>query len=72
MSGLDAEQLDELEYRVSELLEEPWDTRGQLRAAGTMKLAGPGRSLSGSKAGCYAFATERPTPVLRAAPTLEV
>jgi Helix-turn-helix of DDE superfamily endonuclease len=25
MSGLDAEQLDELEYRVSELLEEPWD-----------------------------------------------
>jgi hypothetical protein len=25
MSGLDAEQLDELEYRVTELLEEPWD-----------------------------------------------
>jgi hypothetical protein len=25
MSGLDAEQLDELEYRVSELLDEPWD-----------------------------------------------
>jgi hypothetical protein len=25
MSGLDAEQLDELEYRVAELLEEPWD-----------------------------------------------
>jgi hypothetical protein len=25
MSGLDTEQLDELEYRVSELLEEPWD-----------------------------------------------
>jgi hypothetical protein len=27
MSGLDAEQLDELEYRVSELLEVPWDKR---------------------------------------------
>ena len=26
MSGLDAEQLDELEQMVSELLEEPWDT----------------------------------------------
>jgi len=25
MSGLDAEQLDELEYRVAGLLEEPWD-----------------------------------------------
>jgi hypothetical protein len=25
MSGLNAEQLDELEYRVTELLEEPWD-----------------------------------------------
>ena len=25
MSGLDEEQLDELEYRVAELLEEPWD-----------------------------------------------
>ena len=25
MSGLDAEQLDELVYRVTELLEEPWD-----------------------------------------------
>ena len=25
MSGLDAEQIDELEYRVTELLEEPWD-----------------------------------------------
>jgi Helix-turn-helix of DDE superfamily endonuclease len=25
MSGLDAEQLDELEYRVTGLLEEPWD-----------------------------------------------
>jgi hypothetical protein len=25
MSGLDAEQLDELEYRVTRLLEEPWD-----------------------------------------------
>src|SRR3984957_19646723 len=25
MSGLDAEQLDELEYRVAELFEEPWD-----------------------------------------------
>ena len=25
MSGLDAEQLDEVEYRVAELLEEPWD-----------------------------------------------
>jgi hypothetical protein len=25
MSGLDAEQLDELEYRVTDLLEEPWD-----------------------------------------------
>ncbi len=25
MSGLDEEQLSELEYRVSELLEEPWD-----------------------------------------------
>src|SRR3974390_1320715 len=25
MSGLDAGQLDELEYRVNELLEEPWD-----------------------------------------------
>jgi hypothetical protein len=25
MSGLNAEQLDELEYRISELLEEPWD-----------------------------------------------
>ena len=25
MSGLDAEQLDELEYRVNVLLEEPWD-----------------------------------------------
>jgi hypothetical protein len=27
MSGLDAEQLDELEYRVAGLLEEPWDKR---------------------------------------------
>lgn len=27
MSGLDAEQLDELEYRVTELLEEPWDKK---------------------------------------------
>jgi Helix-turn-helix of DDE superfamily endonuclease len=25
MSGLDEEQLDELEYRVTELIEEPWD-----------------------------------------------
>jgi|SRR5690348_9932124 len=25
MSGLDAEQLDELEYHVAGLLEEPWD-----------------------------------------------
>ena len=25
MSGLDEEQLGELEFRVSELLEEPWD-----------------------------------------------
>jgi hypothetical protein len=25
MSGLDEEQLSELEYRVAELLEEPWD-----------------------------------------------
>jgi len=25
MSGLDEKQLSELEYRVAELLEEPWD-----------------------------------------------
>jgi hypothetical protein len=28
MSGLDEEQLSELEYRVAELLEEPWDKGG--------------------------------------------
>ncbi len=32
MSGLDAEQLDELEEMVSELMDEPWDKRtGRMR-----------------------------------------
>ena len=32
MSGLDEEQLSELECRVSELLEEPWDKGKDARA----------------------------------------
>ena len=39
MSGLDAEQLDELEYRVTELLEEPWDKEEGRRRELTLREA---------------------------------
>jgi hypothetical protein len=43
MSGLDEEQLDELEKRVAELLEMPWNKRiGRPREGRPRTITGPG------------------------------